>query len=146
MEVFHYCAAQLVDTDLFESCSNASLASLYKQPSSCNAYDTCSSNDVYQNEDFLSLNDCDEQENGDDEICPSQVEVEEYFLNADNDDPDRYRIDSELFLNEGSPNDDAYKAKVYEILKSDWDDYPIFGDHEERYIMKHTFFCNNLLQ
>lgn len=87
MEVFHYCAAQLVGKDLFESCTNESLAALYKE----STY-TVSTEKVYANEDFSTFEISSQRSvtEAATDGTATQVEVEEYFLRADNDDPDRY--------------------------------------------------------
>lgn len=126
MEIFHYCAEQLKDRDLFVSCTDKALKSQKKRKSGAIFNDF--ENDPF---DLMLHNDTNESVvTSPTQVFVSQDEVDGLFIQADEDDPLRYSIDHELFSTDDIISLD-YRQKVFAIVEK-WDDMPIYNDHIQR--------------
>ena len=135
MEVFHYCALELKDRDIFVSCTGKALKS-QKRIKTGAIY-----NDV-ENDPFNLLLDDDtgsptsaaEQLSSPTEFVAnmliSQNEVDTLFLQADADDPLRYHFDHDLYSTEATFSC-IYREKVFQVVEC-WDNLPIYKDHIQR--------------
>lgn len=132
MKVFHYCASVLTGTPLFETCSDKDLKSGDASNGAIyNDFDNDPTSLLLRDDFNISLSDSD-SDSEDNDYEEIENELEKVFLRADDEDPDRWIIDHDLFDNESEIDSDEYKRKVKAILSEDWDDLPIFHDHEQR--------------
>jgi len=103
MEIFHYCAVQLKDRNLFVSCTNKALSSQKKVKSGAIYNDV--ENDpldlMAEDDNNRSLSNSPTQASSPESLSNmvSQKEVDALFLQADDDDPFRYHIDHEYYDN-----------------------------------------------
>ena len=136
MDVFHYCAEQLKDKDLFTSCSNRDLlAGIQGEEGAVfNHFDTDMSLLLHQDDftDFQMDDPPEEIITSDSEQHVDQNEIDHLFLLADENDHSRYEIDSIYFDSETSIDNPSYLHKLFKIMESYWDELDIYADHIKR--------------
>lgn len=123
MEIFHYCAMRLKDVPLFESCSNTEIVREVTFEDS-----ETGAEEIESNEEGSSV-----ETSGISDVEVNDSDIEKAFLLADENDMDRWVIDSDLFDGIRDIDDPYYQRKVLEAVDC-WDDLPVFHDHIERYI------------
>ena len=146
MKIFHYCAEILKFTPLFESCKNSDLTkqSDNSEGAIFNDFDNEPGSLIDDNELHLPLDITWDEEMLDDtesdiEIDVAEKEIEQAFLEADDDDPLRFSKDHNLFDSESEPSDYSYKNKVTALIELDdeeWEELPIYDDDENRSVFK----------
>lgn len=141
MQVFHYCAEQLHGVNLFETCSDRDLLKSNQEGAVYSSFNAFRHHLRAENESN------EESEMSDNEIpAISQSDIDMCFLQADEDDKERWIIDSEYFDNELDPSSWEYMRKVYLITQYDFDDLDVYDDHIKR-LVKILFFmvyCVNM--
>ena len=124
MDIFHYCAMRLKDVPLFESCSNTDIV----QEVTLDNSEVAVAEGVESNGEETNV-----ETSGISDVEVSESDIEKAFLLADENDMDRWVIDSDLFDGIRDIDDPYYQKKVLEAVDC-WDDLPVFHDHIERYI------------
>lgn len=141
MEVFHYCAEVLKDVPLFESIPDSVVnkvkqfnsGAIYNDVSGCN--ESLMRESDFEDEELYeadSSNNEDVTELDLEEPIVTQNDIDEYFLQSDEADPNRWVKDHPLF---SCHDDSLFKRKVDALMKlsnTDWDKLPIKASDIER--------------
>ena len=141
MQVFHYCAARLKGVQLFETCTDRDLLR------SLNANEGAIFNEFDSTRDLLidaelaiPLSQSIVNETTSDiEDHIDEEDIDAYFLQADDDDPERWDKDHPLFERLISLENPRYKEKVEELVNmsdDEWEELPIYDADIKRYIFK----------
>ena len=130
MEVFHYCAEQLKDWDIFETCSDDNIKETRPETGAVyNDFENDPFDILMSDESDLSSNEETYEADGGPKI--SQKNMDTLFLRADDDDESRWSFTHELFDSFSEVSSECYRQKVFRALKI-WDDLEIYNDHIER--------------
>ena len=133
MEVFHYCAAQLEGTPLFESCTDAELFAIKRnekrQGAVYNDYDGIADELLTDFEDGVcySNSSAQEEEEEEERLTFSQREVDLYFLGADDRNDKRWEKDHPFF----TTDEDEAPAMVRQLMRLSDDEWRKLLNHED---------------
>lgn len=118
MKVFHYCAEVLKEQPLFESCRDEDI--LKKNDDEGAVYNDFENSGCLLEESDFTTSDSENEVNID-KVKIKRTDIDLAFLQADDEDPDRWHFKSNLFEANLPPSSFSYQKKVKDLLEGDWD-------------------------